>query len=493
MEERAFHPLDYLAVVQRRKWWLIIPIVVSIAAGGALALFLPREYRSEAQIGIAESTLSPELLRGVQSVDARERQRAVSQQLLSRTVLERVVREERLSPNRPVEETAARLRARVEENITVPAPMRGAGTNKDGFDTFLLGYVDSTPERTQRITNRLATVFVEENSKSKTQRAENTAEVLAQQLHASQLNLDRLQEQLREKKQAYMGRLPDQMNANIQMVNGLRQQHESLAVQLRAEQDRLSMVEGQLELMRQGVGGVAMTSSGAAAIQAAQNRINQLQQQLTSYRALSYTDQHPDVVQNREELAVAQRELLAAQQQSPGTAKQLLAADPTYRQKEQERQAARLRIATLQRQIAQALGQIAQYQARVEAAPMVEQELSSLVQDYELEKARYGEISKQHQAAVTAEDLARKQGGERFVVLNPAYLPSKPFSPDIVRLMAMAVGLGFVLGAAALIGREFMDRSVHDARALRTEFEVPVLGEIPHIHGAAGSRLGTGG
>ena len=39
-----------------------------------------------------------------------------------------------------------------------------------------------------------------------------------------------------------------------------------------------------------------------------------------------------------------------------------------------------------------------------------------------------------------------------------------------------------MLGAAAVVGREFLDRSVHDARALQTEFEVPVLGEIPRIH-----------
>ena len=49
-----------------------------------------------------------------------------------------------------------------------------------------------------------------------------------------------------------MGRLPEQIDANVQMVNGLRSQLESLSMQLRGEQDRLSMVESQLEQMRQG-------------------------------------------------------------------------------------------------------------------------------------------------------------------------------------------------------------------------------------------------
>ena len=480
MEERSFHPLDYVDVIRRRKWWFIVPLALCLLVGSALALLLPREYKSQAEIGIAAPTLSPELLRGVQSLDSRERQRAISQQLLSRTVLERVVREEEMAAGRPVEHVAQWLRANVEQNIEVPEPLGARG--REGLESFRLGYVDSSPERAQRITNRLAAVFVEENSKTKTKQAENTSEVLAQQLRDSQARLARLQEQLRTKKEAYMGRLPDQMNANIQMVNGLRQQHDSLSLQLRAEQDRLSTVEGQLQQMKQDGGG-GLTSLGASAVQAAQNRIAQLQQQLTQYRALGYTEKHPAIVLAQEELAAARRDLASAREMTPGGG-DLLATDPAYKQKMQERSDLRLRIAMLQRQIQQALGQIASYQSRVEAAPLVEQELSSLVQDVKLEEARYAQLATQHQNALTAEDLARKQGGEHFVVLNPAYLPASPETPDVLQILLMSLALGLVLGAVAVVGREFMDRSVHDARALQTEFEVPVLGEIPRIAGA---------
>lgn len=483
MEERSFHPLDYVAVLQRRKWWFIAPFVVCIVGGAALALLLPREYRSDAEIGVAAPTLSPELLAGVQSIDRTERSRAISQQLLSRTVLERVVREERLAGTRPVEEVAASLRARVEQNIVVPRPI-GADPTRDGIARFRLGYVDSSPERAQRITNRLAMVFVEENSKTGTQRLENTSEVLAQQLRMSHERLDALQEQLRAKKNAYMGRLPDQTNANLQMMQNLQRQQESLALQLRSEQDRLAMIEGQIEQMKQGVGSGAVTSAALSMIQTAQNRIVTLNQQLAAFRAQGYTDKHPDVVQTREEIAVAEKELASVRQQVPGSSGDALAADPIYKQRQTERNAAQLRIAQLTREMAQARAQAAQYQARVDAAPMVEQELATLNRDVNLEQERYAALSTRHQDALAAEDLSRKQGGERFVVLNPAYLPTAPVSPDVFRIMLMAVAMGFVLGVGGVIGREFMDRSVYDARAL-TEFEVPVLGEIPRIRGAA--------
>ncbi len=480
MEEHSFHPLDYVSVVRRRKWWFIAPLAACVVGGALLLLLLPWKYESEAEIGIAAPTLSPELLRGVSSLDKEERERAVSQQLLSRTVLERVVREERLNPDRPVEESAAWLRSVVEKNITVPQPIGRNADNTKGIDSFRLGYVDSTPERAQRIANRLAYVFVEENSKTRTEQASNTSEVLSQQVKASQERLAKLQEQLRTKKEAFMGRLPDQMNANIQMVNGLRQQLESVSTQLRGEQDRLSMVESQLDAMRQGIGSAVITSAGAAELQDIQKRITALQQELTQARALGYTDKHPEILRIQSELGEARQALAAARKQAPG-GQDALAADPTYRQKLQERDASRLRIRTLQAAESQARAQIAQYQNRVESAPMVEQELSSLQQEYDLEKARYGDLTGKYQSALMAEDLARKQGGERFSVLYPANLPDKPISPNIPKVMLMALALGLALGAAGVVGREFLDRSVHDAGALQDEFEIPVLGEIPRI------------
>ena len=68
---------------------------------------------------------------------------------------------------------------------------------------------------------------------------------------------------------------------------------------------------------------------------------------------------------------------------------------------------------------------------------------------------------------------------------QPAGLPNRPLKPNQLRVMLLAVAAGLALGAALAVGREFMDRSVHDVRALQNEFQVPVLGEIPRIHGAA--------
>jgi len=483
MEPQSFHPLDYLAAVNRRKWWFIVPLLVCIAAGAATVAVWPKKYLSKAAIGVQSPTLSAELLRGLSAMDPVERQRAVQQLLLSPTVLDRVIREEQLHSSKPADEAAAALRANLAQNIEVP-PTLGLNGRPDptrGIDLFYLGYTDQDPARAQRIANRVASVFVEENSKFQTSRAENSADVLEQQVTSSQTRLTDLENTLRAKKQNYVGRLPDQIGANVQMVNGARSQLESISMQIRAEQDRLSMVESQIDQMRQGSGAESITSSGMAATQAAQKRIDDLEAQLAADRALGYTDKHPDIDRLQREIKQARADLTAAKVIPPSNRDEILKTDPSYRAKVQERDMARLHIRELQAASASSQRQIGEYQNRVESAPVVEQELASVDREYILEKTRYADLTTRWNNAKMAEDLARKQGGERFSVLYTANFPGTPIEPKPLKVMALAIVAGLVLGAGAALGREFLDRSVHDSRALQNEFEVPVLGEIPRI------------
>jgi succinoglycan biosynthesis transport protein ExoP len=482
MEERSFHPLDYVSVLRRRKWWLIVPVLVALVAGMIAVKVMAKEYRSESTIGVAAPTLSPEILKGVSSLDATERQRAISQHLLGNSVLERVVREEQIDPSRPTEQVASWLRRQITPFVPTPIGVSSRGGDR-GVDTIVLSVKLNDPDATQRIANRLAYVFVEENSKRNTERAENTVEVLASQLRESQHRLTQIEEQLRVKKERFMGRLPNQIDANLQTANGLRSQLESISNQLSTDSNQLLLLETQLQQMRQGNGAAPATSSAAAAIQTAQMRINTLNQQLMTAQSAGYTEKHPEIINLKAEIAQAKNELANAKQDGPA-AVDLLRADPLYNQKVAERDALKARLASLRVAEGSVRNQIAAYQSRVEAAPMVEQELSGIVREQSLENVRYNDLKAKYDLALLNGDIARKQGGERFSVMYAASSPVLVSAPP-VKIMLMALAAGLMLGAALLVGREFVDRSVHDARALQSEFELPVLGEIPTIHGAA--------
>jgi uncharacterized protein involved in exopolysaccharide biosynthesis len=157
--------------------------------------------------------------------------------------------------------------------------------------------------------------------------------------------------------------------------------------------------------------------------------------------------------------------------------------DPTFNSLRKERDDSKLRVASLQRQQQQIQAQIGMYRMRVESAPRVEQAMATLQREYDLEKQQYAELTTKLHNAEMAESVERNQGGERFTVLAHAPLPDEPSSPNTQRLMLVTVLLGICLGAGAARGREYLDRSVYDTRAL-SDLDLPVLGEIPRIANA---------
>jgi uncharacterized protein involved in exopolysaccharide biosynthesis len=244
------------------------------------------------------------------------------------------------------------------------------------------------------------------------------------------------------------------------------------------------MIDRQVEALEQGADQAVGALHGVAG-ESAMAHVAALRSQLAQAQ-LMFTDKHPEIVRLKDEIANAEKAAALEKTRPAADRLALLQSNPEYRQLTKDREAAKLRIAELQRQQHDATAQIAQYQSRVESAPRVEQQMVSVQREYQLERDAYGNLMQKRQAALLNEELQRKQGGEQFAILVPASVPSEPIKPKPIRVMLMAVVAGFVLGGAGAVGREYLDRSVHDARGLRDEFELPVLAEIPKIDPAIG-------
>jgi polysaccharide chain length determinant protein (PEP-CTERM system associated) len=480
MVDTNLHVLDYLQMLKRRKWWVVVPATLCIGAGVALALLWPPTYKTNATLAVQAPSVAPDLVaqRGV--LNNEERLRALSQQLRSPAVLERVIREESLAGDRPVQEIVRELRSRIAVEAVRPIARTEGMADLNAFDIV---YRDSTPERTYRVASRLASVFVDEHSRSRAVQAEDTAAFVGAQLRASQERMENLEKQLRKVKELHMGKLPEQAGANLQALGGLRQQLEATNNNLRYEQERVSFLDRQMQVMRQG--GMSAGSGGSTpGSQSPLQRVNTLQRDLAAARS-KYTDKHPEVQALEEELKAARAEAAALRNQPESSRDQQLSGDPVYQQLVADRTLAQARVQSLQRSEAQVRAEIMRYQQRVEAAPMVEQQLASTQREYDLERENYRQLSERHTAALVQEQIALKRGGERFSVLNDAYLPTSPETPNRLRILLIAVGLGLALGAGAGLGRDYLDPAVRDARSLQQSYDVPVLAEIPRIRDVA--------
>ena len=476
MENTKFSPLDYVSVIRRRKWWLATPIVLSLVTGWLLVKYLPKEYRSTTTLGVTAPTVSPMIVGQSTPFDNQERLRVLSQQLKSETILSRVVAEEHLASEKDTPRAVGELRGDID--IKVPDPV--ANTNEiRRLDTFVISVADSDPERAQRVANRLGRVFVAESSKLRTERAEDTTAFISMQVAASQERINELEGRLRRAKESFMGQLPEQTGANLATLGGLRQQLVSDATQIRTERDRLTIIERQIEAIDKNTvdePATGRTDPGASP----EVRVASLERELATAKAM-YTDAHPEVTRIKDELASAKREAQAVATRPAADRQARLQRNPAYLQLIADREVARGRIRELERDSAETQGAIARYQSRVEAAPMVEQQLATIERDYNLEKQQYSDLTSKQRAAAMNANVERNRGGERFEVLETASLPTTPIKPIPMRVWLGSIIGGLVLGAGLTLLREYFDGSVHDERELRDEFELPILGSISHL------------
>lgn len=471
--DNTSHSLDYVAALRRRRWWLIAPVIGAIIVGAVLVAVLPKLYEAHAMLGVKAPAVSPSLVNQAASFDNQERLRALRLQLLSDSVLSRVVAEEAGVTGDAASTLINELRGNVK--VSVPEPVART-SQPPPLDAFRITYTANDPAWAQRVTNRLATVFVEENSTARTNTAERSTEYLQQEQQRAYARLTELEGKLRQAKEAYLGRLPEQTQANLQTLTSLRQELESNGMNQRFQQERLSMMQRQIEMMEQD----AAKGISSAAGSSASNRVATLEAQLAAARGM-YTNKHPEIQRLEAELTLAVQEATAPQARATGDSQARLQVNPTYRQLQADREMATAQIRELQRGAATLRAQIADYQSRVEAAPMVEQQLASVQREYRLAQEQYNEATSRLNTASLAQNVTRNRDGEQFSLLYPARLPSEPISPIPMRIMLLALVAGLAVGVALALGREYLDPSVHSTRDLADEFDLPVLGEVAHV------------
>ncbi len=163
-----------------------------------------------------------------------------------------------------------------------------------------------------------------------------------------------------------MGALPEQTNANVAMVTGLQQQLETTSNAIRGEQDRLSVIERQIEAMKAGATSEVAVPGLPATASSATLRVVTLEREL----AVRARQLHGPASRRSSVCATSCRRRRQRRRLKPAVRAEeritTLRVDPDYRALLADQEQVRLRIRDLQRNAAQIRAQIAMYRARVD-------------------------------------------------------------------------------------------------------------------------------
>lgn len=515
----------YLRIIKRRRNYIIVPALAILSFSVLLALTLPPVYRSTATVLIETQNVSKDFLQTTVAGYVEQRLQSISQVVLGRVNLMNLIKKMQLYPEQTKMFTAEEIVEKMQKDIKlepVQAEVNNPMLGRSGPATiaFNISYDGRDPNTVAQVCSELASLFLQENLKSREETARATVDFLEKQQEEIRQEMLELEQRISVFKEQHITELPELMNLNMATMDKLEKDKASLEEAIRSLQSRAVYLEGQLASIDPyggGLEGSRMPSpredqerlrrrylslsstlspqhpdvlkakrefeaaSGGASAGSDDRFIDESVREKQARLATlteSRSDKHPDVIALKREIAELEKSRGAGSKPaSAGTD----ATNPAYINLKTQVTTTYMEMRRAQGELARVRAMQGEYMRRVEGTPRVEQEYQSLHRDYESAKLKYNDLAKRVMAARESKGLEESQIGDKFTLIAPPLVPEKPVKPKrpLIVLVGLVVALGAGLGLAMLV--EALDQSVTAPEEVVDITGAPVLVSVPYL------------
>ncbi len=496
---------EFVKMLKRRKWLILLPIITMTAAIGYVVYKLPSVYESKTLLTVKPPTISDKVVQSLTDEDLSQRLQTINTEVLSRNSLEPMIVKYKLFQ---LEKDAGMDMALIVEKMYKNIVVEPERTDDDKkVAAFKITYRDRSPEAARNVTAELAGKYVNAQISASTQTAEVTREFIDNQLNQAKMSLDVLEKERLGIMTRNVETLPDSAQGLIAQLEGLRQREQTIA----KEKETLITEKGRLNDSVRALNSQArlIEDFGEKETQDAINDATRIEDtpayaQLVQKRAelkaklenlkLSFKEKHPEVIKGQNDIDKVEDEVAAL---SKNTQKRVQQANQTSSRKadlqkknlEIERQRAESQIAQLEQQfqfkneeLRQNAGQISILESKINQIPNVKVALESINNQYLSAKTTYDDLLKKRNEASLGYDRASNAQGETIGVQDPANLPTSPVAPKRVLLTAMGAVIGLFLGlllaAAFELPRVLKIQTIEDAKHYTG---LPILASVPPL------------
>jgi polysaccharide chain length determinant protein (PEP-CTERM system associated) len=479
--------------VLRGRWFLLVPFALGLAATPFIARVVPERYRSETLIMVVPQRVPDSYVRSTVTETVADRLPSISEQILSRSRLERIINDLDLYKHERTREVMEDIVRRMRtQHVTVDLDSKS-------MDSFRVSYVSNDPATARKVTERLASLYIEQNLRDRESQADSTSQFLEAQLEDAKQRLVQHEKKLEEYRRRHAGQLPTQLQANLQGMQNAQLQLQSISESMNRARERRLLIERQLADaeafpalgLPAAVGGTpesAAPGTTAQQLEAAQARLEAYKQR--------YTADHPDVLNLQRTITELQHRLEAETPLASSEANREPSLSPAEMVQQKRIRDLQAELAVIDHQLRaneaeeKRLKQaIKDYQAKVDVLPTRESELVELTRDYSTLQTAYSNLLMKREDSKIAANLERRQIGEQFRILDPASLPEAPFNQR-QRMLMMGSGAfgGLALGLLLIGFGEFRDSSFRREEEVARLLSVPVLALVPVMISEADRR-----
>ena len=502
---------DYIDMLRRYRSWIVGPMFAGLVIAVVVAFFWPDTYVSTAVMTITPQQVSQSLVHSDVTTQMATRLQEMETEILSRSSLSDMVvhldlyKKERTQ--KPLEDIVQEMRNKA---IRVQSYDPGAGGGENRVQAFAISYSYTDRYKAQQVVRELVGKFEEQNLVYMTKTASVTTEFLGDELKNAKQHLDDLDEKLTQFKLANQGRLPEQFQSNVQAENAAEAEAGRMADALSQAQARKVMLEQSLQNLiadqnfyaQHGEDVVPSGPTGVKSQQLVSLEANLTQQKSNLASMLKlYGEKYPEITSLKASISVAETQKAELEKQLEAQAAAtpdrgpVKVANPAVQARLEELKNS---VNTIKTQIQTTQGdidrivrntallnqKIASYQARIEQAPLNEQQYMQLNSDYQLAKRNYEDMMQKRDSSETAKDLEQHKGGENLELLDPASLPEEATEPNRPVWAAVGTAVGLMIGIVLAGAREMRDASLKNLKDVRAYTNLPVLSSIPLLENA---------
>jgi polysaccharide biosynthesis transport protein len=457
---------DYLQIVRRRKYTIIIPMLVLLMLSIIVTVVLPPLYRSQATILIEQQHIPSDLVKSTVISFADERIQQIQQKLMTIDNVNKIIEKFNLFPKDRNLVNASDLAEQFKTATTlelINAEVIGKGKNSKATLAFTLSFDYKTAILAQKVANELVTLFLEENVRSRTQRAEESTKFLQEEAEKFKREIQSIENQLAAYKDKYSGSLPELLSVNMASIARIENTMQQLQLQEKMLAERRISLNNQLSATNPSIGTGDSKNTPVETRASLEAEYNSLLKK--------YSSNHPDVKSVKRRLDTYKDE----------NSSQTVVNNPTYLQLQSELKIATVELQNIIQEKAALTAQLKKLETNVSQTHQVERGYSELMRDLENHKTKYSELKAKSLEAKLSQNLEVEQKAEKFSILEPPRVPEKPEKPNRIKILFVGFMFSVFGGLGAGFMAETMDSSIrnHNVLAQLTGSEPLVV--IPYI------------
>lgn len=448
------------AVWTRR--WLALGIAWAICLLGWLAVSqMPSRYESRARVFVQMHSVLPASgdpgAMGEQQRDID----TVRQTLTSAVNLEKVVRGTDLAKTASTDREVADRASGLQNAIKITA-------QQDNL--FEIVSVAATPKLATSITQKLIDIFVETNLSDDRRQSAQTLQFLDGQLQSLGAKLQDAEAKRADFQNSYLGSLPGTGSVSDR-IGAARSQMSQVDADLAAASSSLAALQGQLAATPASIAGVG----GAVAVGPARARLAAIQGQLADARGRGYTDNHPDVVALKSQLAQAQA---AVRSEPAGTAAAGATPNPAYLSLQSMMADRQANVAALRMRKQQLQADLDTFSARLAGDPEAAAQQGEIERNYTVLKDQYDRLLAQREQVNLRSQAQSQTDAVKFSVIDPPTQPRTPTAPNRPLLLTGVLIVGILGGIGSAFAMSKVQATFPTAQRLEKASGMPVIGSI---------------